>query len=437
MRWEIVEAQNPWWSNPKAIDRDEHVAAVLSHKRQYILPYRPGNYLIFGPRQTGKTTYLKLCIRQLIKSGVEPSQCLYFTCNMTMRPSDILDIVQAFGKKPGKKYFFFDEISFVPGWERAVKQILDVQALRRDSNFYFTGSTTLELQKERFPGRPITIREFMPLTFREFCTLFGSAALQSTLKKVGARLEQIPNKVPQLLPYNGELTKLFEDYIRCGGFLRAAYELLEGKGVREETYEIYWAWIAGDIARLNFSERTLSAVLNGVVRRYASPFSLASLAKEVEIPSHITVRDYLEVLESLCVLRSYWKSYTRAPAFRKERKVYFTDPFLYHVCAFKTLGLKEGLLNERPKIVEGVVGEALRRCGLAVRFVRGRHELDFAVGNVGIEVKWQEQVSSRDWPEINIKCKYLLSKNDLELSGVVKVIPVHIFLALLDYTKRI
>jgi predicted AAA+ superfamily ATPase len=69
----------------------------------------------------------------------------------------------------------------VPGWERAVKQILEIEALHRDMSFYFTGSTTLELQKERFPGRPIKTREFLPMAFRQFCSLFGSPRLCTAL----------------------------------------------------------------------------------------------------------------------------------------------------------------------------------------------------------------------------------------------------------------
>jgi predicted AAA+ superfamily ATPase len=432
MKWEEIESQNPWWEDPEEIEKDEKVAEALAKKHRFLPPYESGNWLLLGPRQTGKTTYLKLCIRDLVKNhGIDPTRCLYFVCNLTMNPQDIIDIIRLFAKIPGRKYVFFDEISFVPKWERAVKHILDVPALRTNMSFYFTGSTTLELQKERFPGRPIKIREWLPLTFRNFCKVFGSQRLVRSLNDVHTnRLEEITELFPNLLAHRKELTELFDSYLRCGGFLRSAYELVEGGRITEETIDTYWNWIAGDITRLDLSERTLSAILKGIVRMYSSSFSLSSLAKEMEIPSHITVRDYLELLERLYVLRSYWKGYTKTPAFRKERKVYFTDPFLYRVATFKTTGFRDEIPSEQPKIVEGIVGETLRRIGFDVRFLRNHREIDFVAKDVGIEIKWQEHVTAKDFPISELKHKILLSKNDAKLDDVT-IIPVPLFLAIL------
>lgn len=424
MDWNSVISQNPWWSDTEEIEKDTKVSYALNKKHQFIPSFVEGNYLILGPRQTGKTTYLKLCIREFIKKGIPAKQCLYFVCNLVMNNQDIIDIVSLF-KKSGGKYVFFDEISFVKNWERSVKQILEIKDFNEGMNFYFTGSTTLELQKERFPGRPIKIKEFLPLSFKEFCNVFGSNKLKSEIPKK-FDLTSVVKNAPKLFPYISEIDKLFNFYIHCGGFLRSAYELIEEGKIKEETYQIYWDWIAGDIASIGLSERTLSAVLKGIVKRYSSSFSLSSLAKEVEIPSHITVRDYLEVLESLYVLRSYWKEYDKTPFFRKERKVYFIDPFIFHIASFKTLGITENP-DEVPKIVEGIVGECLRRNKLNVKFLRSNKELDFVSGNIGIEVKWQEHVSTTDFPKIDLPQKILLSKKDIDLNEKVKIIPVSIF----------
>lgn len=428
MNWDILASQNPWWADPKEIENDEKVKEALGKKQKYIPQFVKGNYLILGPRQTGKTTYLKLCMKQLIDGGVPAKECLYFVCNLVMNPQDIIDIVNLF-KQSGGKYVFLDEIGFVPSWERAVKQLLEVKELSEGLNFYFTGSSTLELQKERFPGRSIKIREFLPLDFREFCMLFGSEDLKKDLieKK---ELKSISIGVPKLVHHLDETNKLFCLYVHCGGFLRSAYELVEGGKVQEDTLQVYWNWIAGDITRLGLSERTLSAVLKGVVRRYSTSFSLSSIAKEVEIPSHMTVRDYLELLESLFVLRSYWKGYEKAPTFRRERKVYFIDPFLYHLASFKTSGAKEEAPEDTPKIIEGVVGEALRRAGYDAKFLRGKRELDFFAGSAGIEVKWQQNVLKNDFPDFPAKKKVLLSKNQLDIGDGVDIIPTSLFLLL-------
>ncbi|MBI2564978.1 ATP-binding protein [Candidatus Woesearchaeota archaeon] len=425
MDWNAVISQNPWWSYAEEIEKDVHVSYAINKKHLFIPKFIEGNFLILGPRQTGKTTYLKLCIKELFDKGIQIKQCLYFVCNLVMNPQDIIDIVSFF-KKTGGKYVFIDEISFVKNWERAVKQILEIKDLNEGMNFYFTGSTTLELQKERFPGRPIKIKEFLPLSFREFCKVFGSSSLK---KEIPQRIDfkSIIKNTLKLAPYINEINKLFNFYIHCGGFLRAAYELIEEGKIKEETFQIYWNWIAGDISSIGLSERTLSAVLKGIVKRYSSSFSLSSIAKEVEIPSHITVRDYLEVLESLYVIRSYWKEYDKTPFFKKERKVYFIDPFIFHIASFKTLGIAEENINDIPKIVEGIVGECLRRNKLNVKFLRKSKEIDFIYGTTGIEVKWQESVSIKDFPKIDLAHKLILSKKEINLNERVKIVPVAVF----------
>ncbi|MBI4918766.1 ATP-binding protein [archaeon] len=430
MDWNAVISQNPWWEDAAEINKDVHVSYALNKKHSFIPKFVDGNHLILGPRQTGKTTYLKLCIKELVDNGVSEKQCLYFVCNLVMNHQDIVDLVSLF-KKAGGKYVFLDEISFVKNWERAVKQILEIKDLNKEMNFYFTGSTTLELQKERFPGRPIKIKEFLPLNFREFCNVFGSHSLKKEISQK-TNLKDIAKNIPKLLIHTTEINKLFNFFIHCGGFLRSAYELVEEEKIREETFQIYWDWIAGDIASIGLSERTLSAVLKGIVKRYSSSFSLSSLAKEVEIPSHITVRDYLEVLESLYVLRSYWKEYDKTPFFKKERKVYFIDPFIFHIASFKTLGILEENPSELPKIVEGIVGECLRRNKLSVKFLRSKKELNFVSGSTGIEVKWQETVSIKDFPNIDLSQKFILSKKDVNLKEKVKIIPVATFVLLLS-----
>ena len=171
MDWNLVSSQNPWWADGEEMERDDKVSSALGKRQRFVPEFVEGNHLILGPRQTGKTTYLKLCMYELMKKGVPAKHCLYFVCNLVMNPQDVIDVVSLF-KKSGGKYVFFDEISFVKNWERAVKQILEIKDLHEGMNFYFTGSTTLELQKERFPGRPIKVKEFLPLTFREFCNVF-------------------------------------------------------------------------------------------------------------------------------------------------------------------------------------------------------------------------------------------------------------------------
>ncbi len=189
-----------------------------------------------------------------------------------------------------------------------------------------------------------------------------------------------------------------------------------------------------DLTKIGRSEKTTLSVLLGIIRRYGSKFSLNSIAKEMEVGSHLTVRDYLELLEGLYALRSYHQMDPRrkVPLFRKERKVFFLDPFLYQVfCRYLSVR------PDVPSLVEGVVGEHLRRSLGDVYFFSGKREVDFIAGDAGIEVKWQDGVRKSDFPRIGIKNKFLLSKKKichLEETNLL-MIPVPIFLLLLPSSR--
>ncbi|WP_449463080.1 hypothetical protein PQ610_02210 [Tardisphaera miroshnichenkoae] len=70
--------QNPWWADPSSIGNDEKVVMAMSSKPKFIprLPY--SSSLIMVPRQSGKTTAMKLAIKELLESGVDPSAVFTF-----------------------------------------------------------------------------------------------------------------------------------------------------------------------------------------------------------------------------------------------------------------------------------------------------------------------------------------------------------------------
>ena len=69
------------------------------------------------------------------------------------------------------------------------------------------------------------------------------------------------------------------------------------------------------------------------LKNYDTRFSLNSIAKEMEIWSHVTIRGYLEVLENLFILRNVFPIDLEkgVEAFNRMRKVYFIDSFLFHI----------------------------------------------------------------------------------------------------------
>lgn len=436
---QIIE-QNPWWEEKDKIKEDEKVKEALDKKNKLILPFKEGNFLLIGPRQAGKTTYLKLSILDLINKKVDPRRLLYFSCEPLKNFEEILGITRfSDSLVEGKKYLFFDEITFVKDWQKAIKYLLD-SPLGREKNLYISGSSSLALKKETFPGRKIKIRKFLPLSFGEFSQVFASPNLKREIKKAKTRakslsIKKIFQNTKSLIFLFKEISKLFNFYVNCGGFPRSIYELMEQEKIKEETYEIYWKWLVSDIAKIERSEKITRSVLIGVLKDYSSRFSLNSIAKEMEIGSHVTVRQYLEILEDLFVLHNIFPIdfKKKVGIFRRMRKVYFTDPFLFLVFK-KMLTGQSPEIKDIPKIIEGTVAEHLIRSFKDLFYFSNKKEIDFVLRDSGIEVKWRSKVTLKDFPKIEIKNKIILSKSDFEYQPKYNllIIPTSVFLLLLE-----
>jgi predicted AAA+ superfamily ATPase len=63
----------------------------------------------------GKTTYLKLLVKELLEKGVPPRNILYFTCDLLRQDKDIVELIRRFDSLAGlgQKFIFLDE---VPRW---------------------------------------------------------------------------------------------------------------------------------------------------------------------------------------------------------------------------------------------------------------------------------------------------------------------------------
>lgn len=428
--------QNPWWLDKEKIKEDEKVKEALSKEHKILPKFEEGNFLIIGPRQVGKTTYLKLVIKELLERGIDSKRFFYLSCEPIKKFEEIIEIVRFSDSLiNGKKYFFFDEITFIKDWQRAIKYILD-SPLKKEKNFYISGSSSIALKKETFPGREIKIKEFLPLSFKEFCQIFGSKNLKEIIKKTKIEtieIKEVYQKTKELFFFSNEISELFNFYLKSGGFPRSIYELIEDKGIREETYEIYWKWLVSDIAKIERSERITRSILIAILKNYSSKFSLNSVAKEMEIGSHITIREYLEILENLYVLRNIfpYDFKKKTEIFRKMRKVYFVDPFLFSV--FKKVLTQESVKEkEISQIIEGIVGEYLNRKFDKVFYLSQEKEIDFLIDKTAIEVKWQGKIDFKDFGKNRFKNNILLSKSNFDFSEKEKILilPVSLFLLL-------
>ncbi|MEM2122406.1 MAG: AAA family ATPase [Candidatus Bathyarchaeia archaeon] len=129
---------------------------------------------LFGPRQIGKTTLVKLLMKKLLQ-GTDPKSIFYYRCD---KLTDFKELDEKIGeylrmKKVegiGTSYIFLDEVTFPKEWFRAVKYRIDLGDLKGDILF-LTGSLSMFTKKEveAFPGRR-GLGDFIlhPVNFREF-----------------------------------------------------------------------------------------------------------------------------------------------------------------------------------------------------------------------------------------------------------------------------
>ncbi len=439
--------QNPWWENSSSIEKDEKLIDALKvGKMLYEFDIKE-NTIIFGPRQVGKTTMLKIFIFDLIKKGVNPRNIFFFSCEPISKKEELIDVLSEYDKIAsslrGNKYIFLDEITLVEDWEIAVKYYVETL---KTGLFLATGSNASLLKRgtERLPGRNINIRFFLPLTFREFLIKFGSDNLKDILLKNELNkinLQNINEKIIQISPFVREIDSKFNIYLNAGGYIKAICEYMDG-GIKESTYRTYVSWILGDLSKMEKRESIFQGIIRGVTSKYTSSFSLNSFSKEMEIKSHVTVSEYLDTLQNLLLINNLYQIdlNKKVPLYRKDRKAYFLDPFMYSVFKGYSFGVYKDYIDEE-KIIEGIVCESLKRlckersdADKFLFFYKNKSETDFVFksGNlIGIEVK-HGKAEKRDFKNyFAFKEKILLNKSVLNYEDNFLICPSSLFLALL------
>jgi hypothetical protein len=85
MELEALTRQNPWWVEKEDIEKEEDIRKWEEGIIKWIptlleeIGLKPFSLnFVFGPRQVGKTTLLKLLIRNLLSKGIEKERIFYF-----------------------------------------------------------------------------------------------------------------------------------------------------------------------------------------------------------------------------------------------------------------------------------------------------------------------------------------------------------------------
>lgn len=327
MEIQELKIQNPWWD--QEINSDFHLRKLAEKRYVFnprIIPLeelrqeKTGIYTLIGPRQIGKTTYLKQIIRELLP-GYPKRNFFFFSCENINKEKlkDALVFYMNNVAEPGKHFIFLDEVSLVDGWEMIELELYN-KGLLDKTILINSGSSSVNLKKssEKLPGRKGKGRVcyFFPISFREYVFL------------VEPKAKEI-DKNPLL--YLDSLKKLFNRYVLAGGFPQIINEQASGR-IDDYKYDIYRDWIEGEITKLGRSVNYAYQILSRVMESRTSQTNWESIAQKSAIKSHTTVSEYMDLLDSLFITKTInFIGSDLKIGFAKNKKVYFFDHFLLSV----------------------------------------------------------------------------------------------------------
>lgn len=297
--------QNPWWQDAKLIKEDEKVKKALNFNPSKLYVFENKNLLIIGPRQVGKTTFMKLCVLDLINKNIPPKNILYFSCDSLSKKEDLFELFEYFdgiADKGMAKYIFLDEITAIQDWNTSLLALFNSGYFT--GNFvYVTSSSYLALKKELLPGRNIDKIIFYPLNFREYFELFYKKVSNKTINITN--IKELFEEALRISTSINEFNKAFEEYINYGGgFLSAEYYFkTQNSDPINIFYEPYKDAFVSELVKAERSERIFKQIIFAVIKKYGSRYSLNSITKEVDIASNITVENNIELFEKLFIIR--------------------------------------------------------------------------------------------------------------------------------------
>ncbi len=361
-------------------------------------------YAIKGPRQSGKTTLLKMLENYLIKErNVNPENIIF----LTLEDREILDkfsrnpkeYVRSFimGKENERFYFLIDELQYLPEGGQKLKLLYD---LFENIKFVVTGSSSLELtgKTSKFlVGRmfsfylyPLNFGEFIKVSSRELNNVY-----QEKSKWVRDFVTEGKNfAAPKEDIFLGDFERCFEEYVLFGGYPEVvkAEDMETKRIILKNIYETY---ITRDIIELlRITDITRFRILLAILaNQIGSLVNYNSLATDIQ--SYFNqVKHYLSILEETFIINLLKPFFTsKTTELRKSPKLYFMDMGLrnYIIDSFNELTFRP----DKGKIVENAVLIQLKvNEQTPLRYWRtlAKAEVDFIIESrnnlIPIEVKY-------------------------------------------------
>jgi len=439
MEFDKLVEQNLWWKDKDLIEKDYDIGKWKEKKYSWIpeivneIDLKPfALHIILGPRQSGKTTALKLFIRELLKK-IEPRSLFYFNCDEIADYKELSDVIETYltfkdDNHIESSIILLDEITSPKEWYRAIKSFIDKGKLKKDV-VILTGSSSIAIKREveLFPGRRGNGKDFIlfPLSFREFLKVINPA-LHNKIEPI-ENIDEL-EAVSKAMPYIEELNQELKKYFNYGGFPLGIEAMIKGKN---EAKTAYLSWIKTSILKTGRNDTIARQILKALLEKMPSAISWESISKEIEIKSPKTVAAYVDLFKSmfaLIILYSIDISKKKIK-FGKNKKVHVLDPLLLEILEDWCL---TSIKNKESILAESVFAIHLSRLfPERIFFWKNKFEVDAVIliknKVYGFEVKWSEKPEAKKLPQF--KKFVLVTKKDFSKNPLT--IPLSVFLSVL------
>ncbi len=290
--------------------------------------------VVVGMRRSGKTFRLYQEILSLFENGVAAADICYLNFDDDrLRPYGatlVSDVLEAFyemnpeARKHGA-YVFFDEVQDVPGWDVAVRRILDTEKVC----LYVTGSSSRMLSEDvatEFRGRSVSY-ELLPYSFREYLRAKGVEPARDASLENHVMASELKNRLRSYLREGGSPAAQERDDLERSQVLQGYAQLTVARDVVER-YGFSNAAFARSLAR--------AAITSSA--RDVSISRLDSKAKEAGYtPGRAKITEMVEAFEDAHLAYQVFDfGYSTQKIRLGGMKLYAADPGLYWASSIAT-----------------------------------------------------------------------------------------------------
>jgi hypothetical protein len=354
-------------------------------------------FAIKGPRQSGKTTLLRIMEQSLVKKGVN-------TVFLNFEDPDVLEAfeadpkeyVKSFLPEKGRYCFLMDEYHYVKDAGKKLKLLYDTFD---NIKFVVTGSSSLELggAMAKFLVGRVFFFELFPFSFHEFLVAKNPRLARIYEEKNRAVREFMlgnEDKIEKDI-FLKELLPLFGEYVTFGGY-PAVIKTEDAETKRMILKSIYDTYISKDIvAFLKVTDalkyrhvvRALALLIGNLINYNDLCSTCQVYYKELKRTISILSETYV-----ISLLRPFYKN--PITELKKQPKPYFFDLGLRNYIADNFSAMDKRV--DAGALVENFVFLSLRNMDdAAVSYWRtiAKAEVDFVLrvrdGIIPVEVKYQ------------------------------------------------